>query len=311
MKKRLFDLSVQEFTYLLLDFEQVYEIEVKLISDDNSPLAVYEIGETREVNYEKSDKADLVKGTYSQLYSVSAGFPEMRRWIVENLFDYDMPVESIDVYNYLEYKTGGFNEDKIKIVLNEMEMYYTLEYRDEMYCRAREKYIREGKAIPQIKINNKLTHYQDEYLDDEDAMIKEMLGPGAEFFYHMAIGLLKSKIKSGTALDRQNTTPQGLDVPSELDTPRAREYFQKAEEAGFIAKTSTGYKWTLNAGRGALSQLAYFCSRVYCPDNVGELPETALNKLFGVSRIGAALTQVNNAKQPQKWRIEIDRIFED
>lgn len=231
MKKRLFDLSVQEFTYLLLDFEKVYEIEVKLISDDNSPLAVYDIMETGEVDYEKSDKVDLVKGTYSQLYSLSAGFPEMRRWIVKNLFDYDMPLESIDVYNYLEYKTGGFNEDKIKVILNDMEMYYTLEYRDEMHCRACEKYIREGKAIPKIKINSKLTRYQDEYLDDVDAMIKDMLGPGAEFFYHMAIGLLKSKIKSRTSLDRQNATtlkPE-LGIPSQL-----LPIFERGQKAGFL-----------------------------------------------------------------------------
>lgn len=101
-----------------------------------------------------------------------------------------------------------------------------------------------------------------------------------------------------------------INLPPELDNDRAREYLNKAQEAGFIAKTSTGYKWTMTAGRGALAQLAYFCGRVYCPGNVGKLPETALNRLFGVSRIGAALTQVNNAR-PQKWRQKIDSIFED
>lgn len=99
-------------------------------------------------------------------------------------------------------------------------------------------------------------------------------------------------------------------LPSELDTTRAREYFGKAQEAGFIAKTDTGFKWTMTAGRGALAQLAYFCGRVYCPSNVERLPETALNRLFGVSRIGSALTQVNNAS-PQKWRQRIDSMFED
>lgn len=45
-------------------------------------------------------------------------------------------------------------------------------------------------------------------------------------------------------------------LPPELDTPRAREYFNKAEEAGFIAKTSTGYKWTSDN----INECAYFCA---------------------------------------------------
>ena len=114
---------------------------------------------------------------------------------------------------------------------------------------------------------------------------------------------------AGTGTEPQPEQPAFV-LPPELDTDRAREYLNRAQEAGFIAKTSTGYKWTMTAGRGALAQLAYFCGRVYCPDNVGKLPETALNRLFGVSRIGAALTQANNAR-PQKWRQKIDSIFED
>lgn len=118
--------------------------------------------------------------------------------------------------------------------------------------------------------------------------------------YHYAVSLLSS-----------DTTPNHKKIlPPELDTPRSRKYFGKALEAGLIAKTSTGYKWTMTAGRGAKVQLAYFCSRVFCPGGTGAFPENAIDLLFGVSRIGAALTQAYNAK-PQKWRPRIDSIFED
>ena len=53
-------------------------------------------------------------------------------------------------------------------------------------------------------------------------------------------------------------TVQGMAVsalPPELDTPRAREYFRKAQEAGFIAKTSTGYKWVTDNK----CECSYFC----------------------------------------------------
>ena len=102
-----------------------------------------------------------------------------------------------------------------------------------------------------------------------------------------------------------------IDLPAELDTPRARKYFDIALEAHFIAKTTKGYKWTLKVGRGSLAQLAYFCSRIYCPGAMGSFPEAALNTLFGVSRLGSALSQVFNAKTPQGWRSTIDGLFED
>jgi hypothetical protein len=45
--------------------------------------------------------------------------------------------------------------------------------------------------------------------------------------------------------------------------------------------------------------------------NAGEdFPEESLNKLFGVRRLYSSLTQVYNAKKPQRWRSQIDAIFE-
>lgn len=44
-------------------------------------------------------------------------------------------------------------------------------------------------------------------------------------------------------------------MPPELDTPQAREYLNRAQEAGFITKTSTGYKWTPDNK----SECSYFC----------------------------------------------------
>ena len=63
--------------------------------------------------------------------------------------------------------------------------------------------------------------------------------------------------------------------------------------------------------RGSVAMLGYFLERVYCPNNTEKLPEQALNRLFGVARIGSAITQLHNAKKPQKWRKEIDKLFTD
>lgn len=113
-----------------------------------------------------------------------------------------------------------------------------------------------------------------------------------------------------TPTEPANTPVKGL--PSELDTERARKYFARAVEVGYMTPTGTGYKWNFGGERGCLARLGYFVERVYCPKNTEQLPEQSINKLFVVNRIASAITQLHNAKKPQKWRAEIDnKIFFD
>lgn len=101
-------------------------------------------------------------------------------------------------------------------------------------------------------------------------------------------------------------------LPNELDTDRARKYFARAIEIGYMAATATGYKWEFGGKRGSLARLGYFVERIYCPTNTEQIPEQSINKLFGVNRIASAITQLHTAKKPQKWRAEIDnKIFFD
>lgn len=79
-------------------------------------------------------------------------------------------------------------------------------------------------------------------------------------------------------LERLSEYPQA-------DTPRAQKYFARAIDKGFMAETSTGYKWLVPEGRGNKAALAYFVSRVY-PENY--TPDKELEALFGYSRLGEA-----------------------
>lgn len=96
-----------------------------------------------------------------------------------------------------------------------------------------------------------------------------------------------------------------LTIPDGIDTNRARKYFSIAIEREFIEPTSNGYSCLKSK-----AQLGYFLERVFCPNNTEVLPEKLLNKLFGVDRIGSAITQNHNTKKPPKWKNEIDSIFD-
>lgn len=105
-------------------------------------------------------------------------------------------------------------------------------------------------------------------------------------------------------------------LPKELDTARARKYFHKAIERGYMREENGRFRWIGTDNRGNRSELAYFLGKVFgyvhtSTGNAGEnFPEESLGKLFGVTRLYSLLTQVYNAQKPQRWRAMIDELTE-
>lgn len=140
---------------------------------------------------------------------------------------------------------------------------------------------------------------------------KERLQPLCDYLYNTEIGrAVQQAIFERGHLNEQTSIANKL--PDGLKTDRAIKYLTRAVEVGYIIPTDTGFKWIMGGKRGLLARLGYFVEKVYCPTNTEQLPEAAINSLFGVSRICSAITQLYNAKRPQKWRTEIDnKIFFD
>jgi len=117
-------------------------------------------------------------------------------------------------------------------------------------------------------------------------------------------------------VDEEPEEGDGFNLPKDLDTSRARKYFLKAIEKQYMAIENGKFRWIGTNDKGRISQLAYFCGKVYnykytISGNVGEnFPEESLNNLFGVKRLYSSLTQVYNAQKPQRWRSLIDSMFE-
>ena len=118
------------------------------------------------------------------------------------------------------------------------------------------------------------------------------------------------KHNSTLPTDEKKKETKELTLPLKLDTERARKYFTKAIEAGYIKITENGLQWVFMVGSGNKVSLGYFIQKVFCPNNTESISEKDVNKLFGVDRIGSAITQMNNAKKPQKWKTAIDKLFE-
>lgn len=82
--------------------------------------------------------------------------------------------------------------------------------------------------------------------------------------------------------------------------------FNRAIEAGLMEKNNNGYTW-IHSNRKKAS-LAYFLEKTFAPKGIEQIPYQDLGIMFNVSRLDSALTQVYNAKKPQKWRAYIDKI---
>lgn len=227
MKKALLDLSLEEFVRLICNKEKEYKYTINFIP-------VKEI--CNEPNEEKENITYEIAGKYKEIYallidmhsecpnstSIKSAISDMER----SLFDYDMELSMIDIYDYLEYKTKGFQKERCKIVYNEMELYHSL-----YICEERIEYV--NKKIEEgwrdyktktVRIGAK----HDDLVDYADAFNK-LYGLAYDFFYSEAMFLLEQKIK-----DEGLAKKHGKKLPDELNNHIAKEVIKRAINRGLM-----------------------------------------------------------------------------
>ncbi|MCD8301523.1 MAG: hypothetical protein LUC44_00725 [Prevotellaceae bacterium] len=151
---------------------------------------------------------------------------------------------------------------------------------------------------------------------------KKLLQPLCDYLYSTKAGrALQDEIfgKGGETHSETIKNPDGTSDPASGQKPprrekwrtdRAKKYFTKAIDKGFMKQTGDDrYQWIYN--NGSKASLAYFLLKVYDPDGVQIMPYKELGEVFHVSRIDASHSQVMSAKHPQRWRKRIDNLFED
>ncbi len=92
-------------------------------------------------------------------------------------------------------------------------------------------------------------------------------------------------------------------------TENEKKYFTKAIDAGLMKEVENGYEWLHNKGMKA--SLGYFLHKVFNPNGTARIPYRFVESLFNESRLDRAIDQALIVKQPQKWRKEIDTLFDD
>lgn len=93
-------------------------------------------------------------------------------------------------------------------------------------------------------------------------------------------------------------------APQSVLTDRAKKYFQRAIEAGYMTETTTGYKWN-----GETVRWGYFIKCIYDPKNNSSIPQKALEALFGKGRLDSPLRQIGLWKKTPKWVEEMNNTL--
>ena len=139
------------------------------------------------------------------------------------------------------------------------------------------------------------------------AVYRYLVNEGYKFEHNFECWGLESNTQESNS---DNTKSNNVNLPKELDTDRARIYFARAIEKGYMEKTDKGYKWLYGGNRGKV-RLGYFLVKVFCQDKTDKLPQKAITKLFGVERMDSAINQLQDAQKLQKWIPDIDNLFND
>lgn len=181
MKKALKDLNIEEFTRLLCDWPATHTISLKVYNEEKGDI-----------------DEDTVIGTYDQLSECTIPHPQMHKWVEDNLYDYKTPFSDLDIYDYISEKTHGFEEERVRLMLQDMEFWHIAYISEEKREYAKKQYEDNKWEMPvQPRHYLPFTDPEDErnkYLwVDQDAMVKKVFGIADEFFYSKAISLLKSK----------------------------------------------------------------------------------------------------------------------
>ncbi len=120
--------------------------------------------------------------------------------------EYTTPFEltHLDIYNYLEKATSNFDPIKVKLILNEFEVYYSMDLNERIDQESLNIYTKEGWEIPQIEIKPLILIDRSltvDHLPDYKTM-RRKTHLFAYWNIDFAIGVLKDKLKDKAATNK-------------------------------------------------------------------------------------------------------------
>ena len=154
-----------------------------------------------------------------------------------------------------------------------------------------EKWIKRACSLYEYNCMDKCVKFEPEQLGEDYEEITDIY----EQWRNSIIYWLCKHLRKGEMVDLKDGTIYLKEQP-ETGENEEKECFAKLINAGYMHKVGDSYRW-----HKSKALLAYTMERIFCKGNKkGEFPETMLNEMFGVKRLGQARFQLCNSRNPPR-----------
>ena len=161
-----------------------------------------------------------------------------------------------------------------------------------------EKWIKRACSLYEYNCMDKCVKFEPEQLGEDYEEITDIY----EQWRNSIIYWLCKHLRKGEMVDLKDGTIYLKEHPetggNEDLTEYQKESFAKLINAGYMHKVGGGYRYKWHKSKALL---AYTMEKIFCKGNKkGEFPETMLNNMFGVTRLGQARFQLCLSRNPPR-----------
>ena len=161
-----------------------------------------------------------ITGTLPELYSFISQFNIETRQKLEQLikdkkeYEVDFELNDIEIYNYLEKTTSNFDEVKTKIILRDIEVYYSMDFRERIEAESSKIFNENKWEIPLITVVAPLFNKGEYETPNIEKMLKKT-HPVSGFTISKVISLLKQKLETTQKVkdEKENNITETKDNP--------------------------------------------------------------------------------------------------
>jgi hypothetical protein len=201
--------------------------------------------------------------------------------LVENSDKYSLSgLYESEIYNYLDKVTHGFDIERVKIILHDIDVYYEADFLERIRAESMKKHLENGWEIPYIEID--LTQGEKMQIPDDEKMFCRT-HIAAHTFIEMAVDILKKKLPKTKTEEIQKTFSRSF------STDEQKKLFDGLIKDGFLPKETN------------FSHFCHVFGSITIPDN--EKPFEPLKWQKNIGLLAYLIDNLFSDTDNQLWEI--------
>ncbi len=170
--------------------------------------------------------------------------------IITGVGSCNLQIGEIEVYNYFEKSTSNFNKSKVEIVLDNVENYYTTEFKERLIEESKEEHKKNNWEIPTLPMDKAFSEFFEEHLgvnkthvpDYNKMLEKTHKYDCSGFFIGYALKLLRSKIDIEKETGQKKINNKKVEVAEQRNNSKSDNKTNQDEHLDIFTQNKGGYK---------------------------------------------------------------------